>query len=311
MHEMTLSGLGSGVSAKDMIVTGIGLTALSVCLGRARTALFVAIPTLILAGAANVIAWLTGADGNTPGGTGPASTAPTGGLSSKAASAASAGALNAESQGSSHPLPWVLALLAAALVALLIAGIVRRTRARTVEGAGASDDDPPLAGTDPLNRVALGGDQLMAADPYPDLPLTEKSGWDVADHGDADGDGGWSGQPDSAGWRRRHRPSTDSRPGTDADHYSARMNRLAVEFVTGVVPRPGSAARIDLHAPTTQSFLTAFTNATDLFLGAPPRDRRLLPEALSEAERCWLLAKRGPGGHRHGDNPDSGRAAGP
>jgi len=152
VHEMTLLGLGSDVSAKELIVTGLGLTALAVCVGKARFALFLIIPTILIAGAANLIAWFTGAEEEPRSGQQTATDLP------KGQASVSSGGSHDHSMWSGW-LFGLTVLLAVALIGLLLVTAVVRSRQENLvrdalgEFDDASLDEPPDAST-----------------PYPDEP---------------------------------------------------------------------------------------------------------------------------------------------
>jgi len=267
MHEMTLLGLGSGVSAKELIVTGLGLAALAACVGKTRFALFLIFPTILIAGAANLLAWFTGADED-----GVSSGQTTADLPKRQA-AGSGG-------GSHHHSIWsgwlfgLTVLLAAVLIGVLVVtAIVRSRQEGLIRGALGEFDEQASWDETPEAFVSA-----------PDEPYPDESSARVARH--------------SA-------PRCDD---ADAPH-SVRMNVLAYDFLSHVCERGDRPALVDIHAPLTQRFLSAFTDATDLFLTEGARDPRL-KSAIREAERRWTQVKLRIGGS-WGDGHDGDGDVGP
>lgn len=255
MHDATLQGLGSGVSAKELILSGFGMSALAACTRRTRFALFLLIPTILIAGAANVLGWLTGAGDGAGSGQPVTDDLPTG-----------------QSAGSQHHSMWngwlvgLTILLVAVLIGILVVtAMVRGRREDFVRGA-----------LDDLDGDALWGEIPEAFIPYPDEARPPAT---------------------TGGPRGAKRDDTD-------DPHSVRMNVLAYDFLSHVCERGDRPALIDIRAPLTQHFLSAFTDATDLFLTEGTRDPRLR-SAIREAERRWTQVKLRLGTCR-GDDGDDG-----
>ncbi|ONH26213.1 hypothetical protein BL253_25080 [Pseudofrankia asymbiotica] len=254
-----------------------------------------------------MLAWLTGADEDTPTAHSAGSIVgpPSAGLRSNQGLPGGVTATSAGPRESGHPLAvWLTALLAAILVGIVAAGVVRWHRGRPSMAGNADKDGFLWSGAELTGDLGRGVDR-MAVDPYPDLPPVSGSATWSAIHLNRDVDDGRDQL------RPRFRPAKASKPTAGTDLFSTRMNRLAVEFVFAVVPRPGRETRIDLDAPATQSFLAAFTHATDVFLAPAPQDRRLMSAALGEAEHRWLLVERGSGDDLRGDQGDGCRPQGP
>ncbi|WP_049806801.1 hypothetical protein [Pseudofrankia inefficax] len=253
------------MSAQELIIVGICLTALAACLGKSRLAVFLGIPTLLVTGLASVIGWLTGI-----GDTGPAdsTTRPT----APPARALPAGSgtdptAGAGARGHSYWPVWILGtttLLIAVVAGLLLFTAVTRARREdfvldgAAHGHGDHNDD-------------------LDDDPHPvwadDRDVTE---------------------PDTGPPRTKPWPSLDA-GSPRGDTFSTRMNQLAHDFMKHVVAHHDRPAVVDLQAPVTQRFVTAFTYATDLFLDRSPRDPVLMSAAISEAERRWTLVKQDHG----------------
>ncbi|WP_157488816.1 hypothetical protein [Pseudofrankia sp. DC12] len=201
--DVTLLGLGSGVSANELAEAGLGLTAVAICARKSRIALFAIIPTVLAAGGSRHPAW-------------------------------------------SGWLFGTAVLTAAGLIGvLLVTAYVRARREDFV--LGYTGDEPAWAQPD---------ESFL---PYPDEP---------------------------AAGPRRHPDCGDP-----VDPNSVRMNVLAYDFLSHVCQRDDGPALVDIHEPMTQRFLTAFTDATGLFLTEGSRDPRLLSTTIREAERRWTQVK--------------------
>jgi hypothetical protein len=146
--DVTVSGLGSGVSAKELILTGLALTALAISTGRVRFALFPIIPTLLIAGAANLIAWFTGGDDDRTSG-------------QPATSAARAAAPSPSAAAHHHAFwsGWIFGVTAP--LAVLLIGILVVTAYARARRAGRAGDE---AGVGPWSSDT---EQFT---PYPDEP---------------------------------------------------------------------------------------------------------------------------------------------
>ncbi|MBL7493826.1 hypothetical protein I6A60_31700 [Frankia sp. AgB1.9] len=267
MTEPTLSSLGSGVSAQELIIVGACLTALAACLGKTRTAVFLGIPTLLVTGLASVIGWLTGVGDNGP----PDSTTRPTATPSRALPAGSGTGPAAGTGGRGHSYwpVWVLGtttLLIAVVAGLLLFTAVTRARREdfVLDGTAHGRDDGGHGIDDDPDHYPVWADDCDVTDPE-------------------------TGPPPTKPWPTRGAGSPR------LDPFSTRMNQLAHDFVTHVVAHHNRPAVVDLQAPATQRFVTAFTYATDLFLDRSPRDPALISAAISEAERRWTLVKQDHG----------------
>jgi hypothetical protein len=276
------TGLGSGMSVGTPVAIGVGVTVLAGCFGRLKLAVCFALPTLLLAGVANALAWLLGRDGRTPETALPAPTPiPT-------VTPGSSGAVmpHPAGGGGAHSPPilsWSSVVLIGVVFVLLVGGGVAQSRRARGNAAGP----PPRASRWPLA--------------YPDLP----DGLD----GTVDEIFGHVDTPPPPGrqpavvatpprWPARR---THARLGPAGWHQgrvnrlSDRMSWLLREFVTSAVPRPGRPARIDLGAPGTAWFMDAFMAAADLLVGVGQEDPpNQLADAVREAERRWSVVRGSP-----------------
>jgi hypothetical protein len=295
MPDLLPSSLGSGTSAQQLIVAGIALVVLATCFGKLRIALFALIPTLLLAGAANILAWLTGADG--PGG--PATTTP--GVSTTPP-ATSAGPPVREvviphgtAAASGHPGLWLAIVLPGLFTVLLVStALVRAARTR-----GRAEGTWGQLRSDQDGTISTG---LQAIDdPYPDLrPNPEAiSPVEAGPVGDSTDPRPWADPTPRPGRTSRRAAWRKA----SCERLCARMTWLAREFIRAAVPRPGRPARIDLSDPDTRYFLDAFTAAADILVD---QDQHLRPvrltAAVREAERRWSLLRKERGERRRDDD---------
>jgi hypothetical protein len=292
------AGLGSGLSVGTPVAVGIGVTVIAACLGRLKLAVCVALPTLLVAGAANVLAWLLGRDGRTSETALPTSTptltptptptlTPGGGAAHHSAAAATTGT----TVGGAHVPPiisWPSVVLIGIIFVLLVGGGV----AQAVRARREAADSPPRASQSPVV--------------YPDLPDDLDESFDeILDRVDAPTPppGRQAAVAATPRWRRPG--AAHAHLGPDCwnrgrvNRLCDRMSWLRGEFLTSVVPRPGRPARIDLRAPGTAWFVDAFVAAADLLVAAGQQDPpNQLADAVREAERRWSVVRGHPCGRR-------------
>lgn len=283
---------GSEISVGTLVAIGVGLTVLTAGVGRLRIALLLALPTLLLAGAAGILSWLTG--GVSRGTADPERLEQgTSGVFSTTPAVAGADA--------SDGFPWSTLLLALlGIVLTLVAGLGAAVRARRgASGDGITDfHGPPGAGfTYPDLAVGLDVD-LGVEDERAKRPEPPTS----------------RGRPRSMdGLPRERTGATSSNIPERWDHarydrLAARMDVMRREFLRCVVPRPGRPARVDLLSPRSQWFTEAFSAAADLLVGVSQTDHPdRLAGAVREAERRWRIILRTPAEGADGSKTDGGR----
>ncbi|MCK9927997.1 hypothetical protein MXD62_12570 [Frankia sp. Mgl5] len=299
MNAVLSTPPGADVPVGTLVAIGVALTVVAACLGRFRLAGLLAIPTLLLTGAAAILSWLFGGTHDSDPATPPPAPATTQGTDP------------ADISGSGTH--WGAFALTALGVVLIVLGTVvwalwsRRSDSwYTYDHLDENGDEVVYPDLSVGPRPAHGpGSSTSWKSAAPDTDGHDAWPSDNSAHsvGAPEGTGNGAAGPGTTGRAEPREPAatgeahTSARPPGDVwkpldnpflENLQARIDRLAGLYLNAMMPRPGRPARVDLLAPDARYFVSALTTTLDLFDGKMSAARmEQLVEAVREVERRW------------------------